>query len=139
MAGNDDRSLPREEFLPLWTSLRERVIAYLEETGKRFGPFTATDFWVVDDDFNLCLIQVEILDLDLLQPAVTLRPSGVARRFSGICHHRVGRAARWREVAAHGAVAASRRDRGWVEARVSARGVSQPAVRELLAGLTPAA
>lgn len=65
-----ERPNTRDGFLPIWNDLRSRVIAYLEDTGKRFGPFTDTDFWVVDDDFGVCLIQVEVLDLDLLRPEV---------------------------------------------------------------------
>ncbi|MGO3929541.1 hypothetical protein [Rhodopseudomonas pseudopalustris] len=59
-----------EEFLRVWNELRDRVIAYLESLGKTIDAFGDKDFWVVDDDFGLFLVQVEIMDLDLLQPQV---------------------------------------------------------------------
>jgi len=64
------RPLTREAFEPIWNAKRARVIAFLESFGKSFGPFTDTDFWVVDDDLDLYVIQVEINTVDLLQPQV---------------------------------------------------------------------
>ncbi|MGP9811885.1 hypothetical protein ACTZWT_10275 [Rhodopseudomonas sp. NSM] len=62
--------MTREKFLQTWSELRDRAIAYLEGFGKEIDPLGHKDFWVVDDDYDLYLLQVEIMSLDLLQPAV---------------------------------------------------------------------
>lgn len=62
--------MTRDEFLPIWNDMRDRVISHLESFGKAIGPFGDKDFWVVDDDYDLFLIQVEVMALDLLDPPV---------------------------------------------------------------------
>lgn len=65
-----DNELSRDEFFRIWSELRDRTIVYLESFGNSFGPFTDTDFWVVDDDLDLYLLQVEVGVLELLRPDV---------------------------------------------------------------------
>ncbi len=66
----DPPPLTRDEFERVWNAKRDRVISFIASFGRSFGPFTDTDFWVVDDDFDIYLIQVEINNVDLLQPEV---------------------------------------------------------------------
>ena len=70
MTGQSDDDLIAEQELQNWASLRDHVIRYLESFGKRFGPFTDTDFWVVDEYYSIGLVQVEVLALDLFDPPV---------------------------------------------------------------------
>jgi hypothetical protein len=67
---NGDRRLTRDEFVPIWTELRDRVIGYLEGLGMSIDPFGHKDFWVVDHDLNIAMVQVEISNLALLHPPV---------------------------------------------------------------------
>jgi hypothetical protein len=63
-------ALTRDQFVPIWTELRDRVIFYLEGFGMRIDAFGHKDFWVVDDDLNIAMVQVEISNLALLHPPV---------------------------------------------------------------------
>lgn len=73
----------REEFIPLWTSLRDRVIANFEVRGKVIDPFGHKDFWVVDEDIGVALVQIEIMSLDLLDPPVVYDLRDLLREYPG--------------------------------------------------------
>lgn len=71
--------------MPLWTALRERIIAYFESLDKVIDPFGHKDFWVVDEDLGLsvALVQVEIMTLDLLDPPVIYGLRDLLREYPG--------------------------------------------------------
>ncbi|MFC0241266.1 hypothetical protein [Rhodopseudomonas telluris] len=73
----------REEFLPLWTALRERIIGYFESLGKAIDPFGRKDFWVVDDDLGIALVEIEITTLELLDPPVIYALRDMLREYPG--------------------------------------------------------
>ncbi|MBI5130392.1 MAG: hypothetical protein HZA66_13195 [Rhodopseudomonas palustris] len=73
----------REEFVPLWTALRERIIAHFESMGKIIDPFGKRDFWVVDEDIGVALVQVEIMTLDLLDPPVIYALRDLLQEYPG--------------------------------------------------------
>jgi hypothetical protein len=53
-----------------WSELYGRATDYLSNQGFTFGPFPDTDSWVVDEHYNLCLLQVETTNLDLIHPRI---------------------------------------------------------------------
>jgi hypothetical protein len=54
---------------PIWTLLRDRVVAYLSELGPRYEHYEG-DWYLLDEDTGQQMVKIELVNNDLLRPDI---------------------------------------------------------------------
>lgn len=66
----------------VWKSLHDKTSEILDSFGRK-GCLGQGDYWIVDDDWGLDFIRVEVQNLQLLRPVVVGRLKQIVREFPG--------------------------------------------------------
>lgn len=67
---------------PIWTFLRDRVVAYLSQLGSRYLRREG-DWYLLDEDTGQQTIKVELVNNDLLRPATVKSLQALLRGYPG--------------------------------------------------------